>query len=394
MRSHRERKTRFARRHEASGSCLTNKVLRGLPRRALYEGQPVIDKVEELAIAAPSKLFGATAAAGGRTISNINVQPTRQPGKPRVYLAFCQPGNVVMGRGLAARRSLTHGHTVSITGKYFNERPLRRPPEDQRIDSMRWEARQGAQTKLLWVGTTAYPRTLDIAAFRSNRRRGRCRPARRHRTISPRRDRRPSLPIGIADVVNLHPRTRPSAAAWRNDFCKKVHATAIDRPSFPGLQGGTPQQHDRGHRRCGARGARAFVKVYANAGRRQRKGPRCALMKRGFAIHEGGTHHLMLVDLTNKNIAGKPAAQALDRGRGIVGNYNAVPFDPTKAVRSVGPPLGTPPSRRAEWQRRDGNARGVDRFASFANPTDEAAIRRSRAKSASCARSFPRRLRI
>ena len=120
---------------EATGTVLTNKYSEGYPGKRYYEGQQVIDQVEELAIARLKKLFGATAAAGGEDDLHINVQPySGSPANLAVYLAFCQPGDVVMGLGLPAGGHLTHGHTVSITGKYFKSVPYGVRREDHRID--------------------------------------------------------------------------------------------------------------------------------------------------------------------------------------------------------------------------------------------------------------------
>ena len=90
------------------------------------------------------------------------------PANLAVYLAFCQPGDTIMGLGLPAGGHLTHGWTVSITGKYFKSVPYGVRREDHRIDmdEVR-ELAQGARPKLLWCGTTAYPRTIDFAAFRA-----------------------------------------------------------------------------------------------------------------------------------------------------------------------------------------------------------------------------------
>src|SRR5580658_967779 len=120
---------------EATGSCLTNKYSEGYAHKRYYEGQAVIDQVEELAIARLTKLFGATAAAGGADDMHVNVQPySGSPANLAVYLAFCQPGDPVMGLGLAAGGHLTHGHGVSITGKYFKSIPYGVRRDDKRID--------------------------------------------------------------------------------------------------------------------------------------------------------------------------------------------------------------------------------------------------------------------
>jgi glycine hydroxymethyltransferase len=122
---------------EATGSLLTNKYSEGYAHKRYYEGQQVIDQVEELAIARLKGLFGS---------DHVNVQPySGSPANLAVYLAFCQPGDVVMGMALPAGGHLTHGHNVSITGKYFKSVQYGVRREDHRIDldQVRDLARQG-----------------------------------------------------------------------------------------------------------------------------------------------------------------------------------------------------------------------------------------------------------
>src|SRR5262245_1125702 len=108
---------------EATGSCLTNKYSEGYARKRYYEGQAVVDQVEELAITRLRALFAKTASCPAEDI-HVNVQPySGSPANLAVYLAFCQAGDVVMGLGLPAGGHLTHGHTVSITGRYFKSVP-------------------------------------------------------------------------------------------------------------------------------------------------------------------------------------------------------------------------------------------------------------------------------
>src|SRR5262249_46298945 len=143
---------------EATGSCLTNKYSEGYAHKRYYEGQQVIDQVEELAIARLKKLFIA---------EHVNVQPSSgSPANLAVYLAFLKAGDPVMGLALPAGGHLTHGWNVSITGKYFKSVGYGVRRDDKRIDldEVRALAKEH-RPKLLWAGTTAYPRILDFAAF-------------------------------------------------------------------------------------------------------------------------------------------------------------------------------------------------------------------------------------
>src|SRR3954470_15109890 len=143
---------------EASGSVLTNKYSEGYPRKRYYEGQQSIDPIEELAQNRMKSLFA---------VEHVNVQPySGSPANLAVYLATLQPGETVMGLGLPSGGHLTHGHSVSITGRYFKSVPYGLSATDNRIDmnQVRELALQH-KPKLIWCGTTAYPRILDFKAF-------------------------------------------------------------------------------------------------------------------------------------------------------------------------------------------------------------------------------------
>lgn len=330
---------------EATGSCLTNKYSEGYAHKRYYEGQQVVDQVEELAISRLKRLFGATAARGGEDDIHVNVQPySGSPANLAAYLAFVKPGEVVMGLGLAAGGHLTHGHTVSITGKFFKSVPYGVRPSDHRIDmdEVRKLAKEH-QPKLLWAGTTAYPRTLDFEAFRSIADEVGAILAADIAHISGlvAAGLHPS-PFGIADVVTSTTHKTFRGPRGGMLFCKKEHAAALDKAVFPGLQGG-PHNHTTAAIAVAAKEALdPSFKTYAKAVVENAKTLAQALIEKGFAVTTGGTdNHLMLIDVTSKGVAGKPAAQALDRA-GIVANYNAVPFDPRKPFDPSGLRIGTP----------------------------------------------------
>jgi glycine hydroxymethyltransferase len=321
---------------EATGSVLTNKYSEGYAHKRYYEGQQVVDQVEELAIARLKGLFGA---------EHVNVQPySGSPANLAVYLAFCQPGDTIMGLALPAGGHLTHGHTVSITGKYFKSVPYGVRREDHRIDldEVRKLAREH-KPKLLWCGTTAYPRVLDFAAFRSIADEVgailACDIAHIAGLVCA--GMHPS-PVGIADVVTSTTHKTFRGPRGGVIFCKKEHAAAIDRAVFPGLQGG-PHNHVTAAIAVAAReAAQPEFKTYARRVVDNAQALAGALAERGFGVVTGGTdNHLTLVDVTSKGVTGKQLAQALDRA-GIVLNYNAVPFDPRKPFDPSGVRIGTP----------------------------------------------------
>ena len=376
---------------EATGSCLTNKYSEGYAHKRYYEGQQVIDQVEELAISRLKKLFGATATGGEEDI-HVNVQPySGSPANLAVYLAFCKPGDVVMGLSLPAGGHLTHGHTVSITGKYFKSVPFGVRREDHRIDmdEVRKLAKEH-QPKLIWAGTTAYPRRLDWAAFRSIADEvGAVLAAdMAHIAGLVAAGAHPS-PIGIADVVTSTTHKTFRGPRGGMIFCKKVHAAAIDKAVFPGLQGG-PHNHTTAAIAVAAKEAmEPSFKPYAHRIVENATILAKALVYHGFAVTTGGTdNHLMLVDLTNKGIAGKPAAQALDRA-GIVANYNAVPFDPRKPFDPSGLRIGTPSvtSRGMGTPEMERLAAWIDRV--ITKSTDEAEIAKVAAEVKDVCARFP-----
>lgn len=377
---------------EATGSCLTNKYSEGYAKKRYYEGQQVIDQVEELAITRLKKLFGRAAAAGGEDDLHVNVQPySGSPANLAVYLAFCNAGDTVMGLGLAAGGHLTHGHTVSITGKYFKSVPYGVRRDDHRIDMD--EVRKLAKEhkpKLIWAGTTAYPRTLDFAGFRSIADEVGAILAADIAHISGlvAAGVHPS-PIGIADVVTSTTHKTFRGPRGGMIFCKKAHAAAIDKAVFPGLQGG-PHNHTTAGIAVAAKEALdpAF-KTYAKNVVDNAKVLAGELVKKGFGVTTGGTdNHLLLVDLTSKNIPGKPAAQALDRA-GIVANYNAVPFDPRKPFDPSGLRIGTPAvtSRGMGKAEMETLASWIDRV--VANATTEAEIAKVAAEVKALCAKFP-----
>jgi glycine hydroxymethyltransferase len=329
---------------EATGSALTNKYSEGYARKRYYEGQQAVDAVEELAIARLKALFAPTGGVDPNDL-HVNVQPySGSPANMAVYFAFCSPGDTVMGLALPAGGHLTHGHSVSITGRYFKsvQYSVRKTDHQIDFDEVRALAREH-RPKLLWCGTSAYARTLDFAAFRSIADEvgavlvadvahiaglicGGVHPS----------------PFGIADVITSTTHKTFRGPRGGMIFCKKQHGAAIDKAVFPGLQGG-PHNHQTAAIAVAAQEAsRPAFKEYARAVVENARVLAAELTRRGFRIITGGTdNHLMLVDVTPKGVTGKQLAQALDRA-GIVLNYNAVPFDPRKPFDPSGVRIGTP----------------------------------------------------
>ena len=329
---------------EATGSVLTNKYSEGYAHKRYYEGQQAVDAVEELAIARLKALFAPTGGVDPSQL-HVNVQPySGSPANLAVYLAFCSPGDTVMGLALPAGGHLTHGHSVSITGKFFKSVQYAVRKTDHRIDldQVRDLAREH-RPKLLWCGTTAYPRQLDFAAFRSIADEvgailvadvahiaglicGGAHPS----------------PFGLADVITSTTHKTFRGPRGGMIFCKKEHAAAIDKAVFPGLQGGPHNHVTAAIAVAAAEAARPEFTKYAHAVVENARVLAAELTARGFGVVTGGTdNHLLLVDVTAKGVTGKQLAQALDRA-GLVLNYNAVPFDPRKPFDPSGVRIGTP----------------------------------------------------
>ncbi|MFO0628345.1 MAG: serine hydroxymethyltransferase [Polyangiales bacterium] len=321
---------------EACGSTLSNKYAEGYPRKRYYEGQQNIDPIEELARDRIKALFG---------VEHANVQPySGSPANLAVFMAFAKPGDTVMGLGLPHGGHLTHGWPVSVTGAWFKSVPYSVRRDDHRIDLE--EVRRLAhehKPKLIFCGGTAYPRTWDFAAFAA---------------IAA--DVGATLVADIAHIAGLvaggaHPSPVGHAQVITSTTHKTLRgprggmiltdasrAAAIDKAVFPGLQGGPHVASIAGLAVAAKEASTDAFRAYAaQVVKNARRLGEC-LAARGFSLVSGGTdNHLLLVDLTNQGIAGKPAAKALDRA-GIELNYNTVPYDPRKPFDPSGVRLGTP----------------------------------------------------
>ena len=368
---------------EATGSILTNKYSEGYAGKRYYEGQQIIDQIEELAVSRLKALFGA---------EHVNVQPySGSPANLAAYLAFCNAGDTIMGLGLPSGGHLTHGSHVSITGRYFKAVGYSVSQTDHRIDFAEVRAlAKEHRPKIIWCGTTAYPRALDFAKFREIADEVGAKLCADIAHISGLvvAGVHPS-PVGIADVVTSTTHKTLRGPRGGIVMCKTEHAKDIDRAVFPGLQGG-PHNHTTAGIAVAAKEAQApEFKQYAQNIVNNAKVLAESLLSKGFTLVTGGTdNHLILLDLRSKNVTGKIAAKALDRA-GIVGNYNSIPFDPRKPFDPSGYRLGTPSitSRgmgKAEMLRL---ASWMDQVVS--NPGDDKLIEKVAAEVAEMCKSFP-----
>ncbi|MFH9073608.1 serine hydroxymethyltransferase [Streptomyces alboflavus] len=370
---------------EASGTVLQNKYSEGYPGRRYYEGQQNIDQVERLAVARAKALFGT---------DHANVQPySGSPANLAVYLAFAEPGDTVMGMALPMGGHLTHGWGVSATGKWFRgvQYAVRQDTGLVDFDAVR-ELALKERPKLIFCGGTALPRTIDFAAFAEiARESGAVLVADiAHIAGLVAGGAHPS-PVPYADVISTttHKTLRGPRGAML--LAREEHAKAIDKAVFPGLQGGPHNQTTAAIAVALHEAAQPSFRSYAHAVVANAKALAEALLARGFDLVSGGTdNHLVLMDLTSKDVPGKVAAKALDRA-GIVVNYNTVPYDPRKPFDPSGVRIGTPSltSRGLGTEHMAAVADWIDRGVRAAGTGDEDALLKIRGEVAELMTAFP-----
>jgi glycine hydroxymethyltransferase len=321
---------------EASSSVFTNKYSEGYPGKRYYEGQQFVDPLEQLTIDRAKALFGA---------EHANVQPySGSPANLAVYLAFLKPGDKVMGLALPMGGHLTHGWNVSITGKFFQpvQYGVRKDTGRLDYDEIRDLAKK-EKPALLWAGGTAYSRLWDFETMASIAREVGARFCAdiAHIAGLVAGGVHPS-PIPHADVVTTTTHKTLRGPRGGMIMCRAAHAQAIDRAVFPGLQGG-PHVHNTAALAVALKeAAQPAFKEYAKNVVANARVIAAELVAKGYHVVSGGTdNHLILVDLTNKNVPGKVAARALDRA-GIELNYNSVPYDTRKPFDPSGIRLGSP----------------------------------------------------
>ncbi|WP_415924714.1 serine hydroxymethyltransferase [Streptomyces sp. AK08-01B] len=360
---------------EASGTVLQNKYSEGYPGKRYYEGQQVIDQVETVAVERATSLF---------RMDHANVQPySGSPANLAVYLAFLEPGDTVLGMSLPMGGHLTHGWGVSATGTWFRgvQYGVRRDTGRIDLDEVRDLAR-GERPKVIFCGGTAVPRTIDFAGFAEIA----------HEVGA-------VLVADIAHIAGLiaggaHPSPAPHADVVSTTTHKTLrgprgamllsraeHARAIDRAVFPGLQGGPHNQTTAAIAVALKEAATPDFGAYAHQVVANARVLGEELASRGFDLVSGGTdNHLLLIDLTGKDVPGKIAAKALDRA-GIVVNYNAVPYDPRKPFDPSGIRIGTPAltSRGIPASEMGTVAEWIARVVEAARTDDEATVTKVRA---------------
>jgi glycine hydroxymethyltransferase len=320
----------------ALASTMNNKYAEGLPGKRYYGGCRWVDVTEDLAIERAKELFGA---------EHANVQPhAGAQANMAAYFAFMDVGDTLLGLSLPHGGHLTHGSPVNFSGKWFQVVGYEVDKESELIDldNVRDLAKQH-RPKVIVAGATAYPRTIDFAAFRQ---------------IADEVDAifmvdaahfiglvaggaYPS-PVPHADVVTFTTHKTLRGPRGAMILSREEHRKAIDKATFPMMQGG-PIENAIAAKAVALREAMApEFKDYAHRVVRTARALAEGLKERGLRLVSGGTDsHLALVDLRPAGITGAEAERACD-DVGITLNKNAIPFDPLPPMTTSGIRVGTP----------------------------------------------------
>lgn len=322
---------------EAQGSVLTNKYAEGYPGKRYYNGCEYVDIAEKLAIDRACKLFGCTYA---------NVQPNSgSQANQAVFMAVMKPGDTFMGLDLAAGGHLTHGASVNQSGKWFNVVSYGVKRDTHLIDYEQMEelARKH-KPKLIIAGGSAYPRVIDFARFRKI-----------------------ADEVGAVFMVDMahyagliaggvYPSPFPHAHVATTTTHKTLRGPRggmilsndpelgkkFNSAIFPGIQGG-PLMHVIAAKAVAfGEALQPSFKTYAQNVLDNARVLADTLVSHGFGVVSGGTDsHIVLVDLTSKNITGKDATTALENA-GMTSNKNGIPFDTKPPTVTSGVRLGSP----------------------------------------------------
>ncbi len=368
---------------EAQGSLLTNKYAEGYPGKRYYGGCECVDVAEQLAIDRAKQLFGAEHA-------NVQAHSGSQANMA-VYFATCQPGDTVLGMNLAHGGHLTHGSPVNFSGKLFNIVPYGVKQETGTIDYAEVEQlAKEHKPKLIVVGASAYPRTIDFEAFRR---------------IA---DEVGSMVmVDMAHIAGLvaagvHPTPVPHAEFVPTTthktlrgprggmiLCREEQAKKLNSNIFPGIQGG-PLMHVIAAKAVAFKEAlQPEFKEYARQVVRNAQALAGELVERGYKLVSGGTDtHLMLLDFTGSELTGKVAEEALEKA-GITVNKNAVPFDTRSPFVTSGVRIGTPATTTRGLKETEMKQVGawVDR--ALQNIDNEAALAEIRGEVRELCQQFP-----
>mgnify|MGYP003625466032 FL=1 len=323
---------------EAQGSQLTNKYAEGYPGKRYYGGCEHVDVIEQLAIDRAKELFGAGYA---------NVQPhSGSQANAAVYFALCQPGDTILGMSLAHGGHLTHGASVSFSGRVYNAVQYGLNPETGEIDYAEVERLAiEHKPKMIVAGFSAYSRVVDWKRFReiADQVGAYLFVDMAHVAGLIAAGVYPS-PVGIADVVTTttHKTLRGPRGglilANDNEELNKKFNFAV----FPESQGGPLMHVIAAKAVCFKEAMSEDYKTYQAQVVKNAQAMAETFISRGIKVVSGGTDdHLFLVDLIGKEYTGKDADAALGRAN-ITVNKNSVPNDPRSPFVTSGLRIGSP----------------------------------------------------
>ena len=321
---------------QAMGSVLTNKYAEGYPAKRYYGGCEFVDIAETLAIERAKKLFGA---------EHANVQPhSGANANFAVYFAVLNPGDTIMGMSLAHGGHLTHGSPVAVSGKYFNVVSYGVSEGGCVIDYDEMERiAVENKPKILVCGASAYPRIIDFKRIREI-----CDKVGAYMMVD-------MAHIAGLVATGLHPNPVPYADFVTTTthktlrgprggmiLCKEQYAKIIDKAVFPGTQGGPLMHVIAGKAVAFGEALKPEFKAYQEQIIKNAKAMADKFTELGVKLVSGGTdNHLMLLDLSDKDVTGKELETMLDEVN-ITVNKNAIPFDTKKPAITSGIRLGTP----------------------------------------------------
>ena len=368
----------------AQGSVLTNKYAEGYPGKRYYGGCEYVDVVEQLAIDRAKELFGAGYA---------NVQPhSGAQANMAVFFALLTPGDTVMGMNLTDGGHLTHGSPVNMSGKYFKIVPYGVSEKTEMLDYDEIQRiANECKPKLIVAGASAYARTIDFQRM-----------AEIAHSVGA------YLMVDMAHIAGLvaaglHPSPVPYADVVTTTthktlrgprggliLCKdEEFGKQFNKAIFPGIQGG-PLMHVIAAKAVALKEALSpEFKAYAQQIVKNAKVLADTLQADGFRIVSGGTdNHLMLVDLTSKNITGKLAQNLLDEV-GITANKNTIPFEKLSPFVTSGIRLGSPALTTRGFKEEDFVEVANIIALVLDNPEDEASKEQARQRVAALCAKYP-----
>lgn len=321
---------------QAQGSVLTNKYAEGYPGKRYYGGCEFVDQVEQIAIDRAKKIFGC---------EHANVQPhSGSQANMAVYLAAIKPGDTVLGMDLSHGGHLTHGSPVNFSGFLFKAVHYGLDPKTGLLNyDMIRDTALKTKPKMLIAGYSAYPRVLDFSLFRqiANEVGATLLVDMAHFAGLVAAGIHPS-PIPHADYVTSTTHKTLRGPRGGLILCSEANAKTLNSKIFPGIQGG-PLEHVIAAKAVSfGEVLKPEFKIYATQVVKNAQALAKVLLRRGFKLVTGGTdNHLLLLDLSDRELTGKDAEIALDHA-GITVNKNTVPNEKRSPFVTSGVRIGSP----------------------------------------------------